>query len=183
MVCRVGGGAPGVTGLGPWDPGTPGPQRLLGKLRCRRSVPVLCRHTAVPLARTSPPCGTPRSAPLWAGEEVDRCTWVGRVTRAACLEGGVIRALAHVVGLASSSPLPSEVGGLDSCKVPGARGRQAVSPSASCPCCHRERSRPRAQQDTPTARCPACRSGASSSAPQCQASRSPACPLVAGSLT
>ncbi|XP_040111253.1 uncharacterized protein LOC120874167 [Oryx dammah] len=94
---------------------------------------VRARHTAVPFARTSPPFGTSRSAPLWAREEVDPCTWGGRVTRAACLEGGVIRAVGHVVGLASSSPLPSEVGGLDSCKVLGARGRQAVSPSLSCP--------------------------------------------------
>lgn len=118
--------------LGPRDPRAPA---AAGEAEMRKVSASLCRHTAAPSARTSPPCGTPRSAPLWAGEEVDRCTWGGRVTRAACLEGGVICAPGHVVGLASSSPLPSEVGGLDSCKVPGARGRQAVSPSPSCPCC------------------------------------------------
>ena len=131
-MCRVGGGAPGVTGLGPCDPGTPGPQQLLGKLRCRMPVPVLCGHTAAPFARTSPPFGTSHSAPTWARGEVDPCTWGGRVTRAARPEGGVIRALGHAAGQASSSPSPSEVGGLDSCKVFGAHVSFPKQPHAAC---------------------------------------------------
>lgn len=190
-MCRVGGGAPGVTGLGPCDPGTPGPQLLLGKLRCRMPVPVLCVHTAAPFARTSPPFGTSHSAPIWAGGEVDPCTWGGSVTRAACPEGGVIWALGHVAGQASSSPSPTEVGGLESGKVLGARGKQAVSPSPSSPMLPTGPVKSRGQGEEPpvgpagppTAACPDCHSHESCSAPQCRTSARPACPLEAGSRT